>query len=135
TLAGEAGLPLIEKQFIQNDKATTSDGQAIVTALRFHGEEEKVIPRARLLKTLRLYLDRSAWADQVMPELARWEDWSALPKLVTLFQEADKALPTETTAFALRVPIIKYLRACPLPEAKQRLTELEKSHADVVRAA
>ncbi len=135
TLVGEAGLPLIEKQFIQNEKATPSDGQAIAAAIRFLGEEEKLIPRPRLLQTLRLYLDRPAWADQVLPELARWEDWSALPQLMTLFQEADKKLGDETAAFALRVPIVKYLRACPLPEAKERLAELEKSHADVVRAA
>jgi hypothetical protein len=134
TLAGETGLAVIEKQFITNDKATPADGQAIVGTLRFHGEEEKVIPRSRLLQTLRLYLLRPSWADQVMPELARWEDWSALPQLVALFQQADVSLD-ETAAFALRVPIIKYLRACPLPEARLRLAELEKSHPDVVRAA
>jgi hypothetical protein len=135
TLIGEAGLVLIEKQFIRNENATPSDGQAIAAAIRFHGEEEKVIPRPRLLETLRLYLDRPAWADQVMPELARWEDWSALPRLVKLFQEADKALGSETAVFALRVSIVKYLRACSLPEAKEHLAALEKSHADVVRAA
>jgi hypothetical protein len=104
-------------------------------AIRFHGEEEKVIPRSRLLQTLRLYLLRPDWADQVMPELARWEDWTALPQLVALFDQADKSAGSEAAAFALRVPIIKYLRACPLPEARQRLAELEKSHPDVVRAA
>jgi hypothetical protein len=135
TLAGEAGLPLIEKQFVANEKATASDGQAIVAALRFHGEEEKVIHRSRLLQTLRLYLSRPDWADQVMPELARWEDWSALPQLVALFEQADKSAGSEAAAFALRVPIIKYLRACPLPAARQRLAELEKSHPEVVRAA
>jgi hypothetical protein len=135
TLVGEAGLPLIEKQFIKNEESTPSDGQAIAASIRFHGEEEKVIPRPRLLATLRLYLDRPTWADQVLPELARWEDWSVLPRLVKLFQEADKHLDNETAVFALRVPIIKYLSACPLPEAKERLAELKKSHPDAVRAA
>ncbi len=128
-------MPLIEKQFIKNDKATPSDGLAIAAAIRFHGEEEKVIPRPRLLATLRLYLDRPSWAEQVLPEVARWEDWSALPRLVSLFQAADKELDSEVAIFALRVSIVRYLRVCPLPEAKQRLAELEKSHADVVRAA
>jgi len=38
-------------------------------------------------------------------------------------------------AFALRVPIVRYLRECPLPEARQAVAELAKTHADVVRSA
>jgi hypothetical protein len=138
SLSGAEGLPLIEKHVLQNPQATRSDAHAVAAALRFHGEEEKIIPRPRLLQTLRLYLDRPEWADQVLAELARWEDWTALGRLVKLFQEADREKGKEDSslgAFALRVPIVRYLRACPLPEAKVHLAALEKSHPEVVRAA
>jgi hypothetical protein len=134
-MTGEAGLPLVEKQVVSNPKASPSDGLAVAAALRFHGEEEKVIPRERLLATLRLYLDRPAWADQVMPELARWKDWSVLDRMARLYEEADGVTASAQAAFALRVPIVKYMEACPLPEAKKYLAAFEKSHPDAVKAA
>ena len=74
-------------------------------------------------------LDRPELADLVIPDLARWEDWSVMEQLVKLFKTAD-----EKTSW-VRVPVINYLRACPLPEAKQHLTSLEKIDPDAVRRA
>ena len=129
TLAGADGLPLIDKLYLANKEAEYADTYAAIMALRFHGTETDVIEKDRLLKSLHLMLDRPALADLVIADFARWEDWSVMDKLVKLFKEAD-----EETSW-IRVPVIRYLMACPKPEAKEHLTELEKIDPDAMKRA
>lgn len=119
TLKGEAGLELIDELFLKNEKSQYADTYAAIMALRFHGTDGGVIPQERVLKSMRLILDRPELADLVIPDLARWEDWSQIAKLSKLFRQAD-----EKSSW-VRVPVINYLRACPLPEAEQELEELK----------
>jgi hypothetical protein len=129
TLKGSEGMPLVEELFLKNDKAEYADTYAAIMALRFHGSETDVIPRKRILQGLRFMLDRPQLADLVIPDLARWEDWDSMPRLVQLFKEAD-----EKSSW-VRVPVINYLRACPKPEAEKYITELEKIDPDAVKRA
>lgn len=129
TLAGAEGLPLIERLFIDNKEAEYADTYAAIMALRFHGTETDVIPQEKLLKSLHKMLDRPALADLVIADFARWEDWSVMDRLVKLFKEAD-----EETSW-VRVPVIRYLMACPKPEAKEHLLELEKIDPDAMKRA
>lgn len=129
TLAGEDGVALIEDKFLRNKEADYVDTYAAVAALRFHGTESKVIPLPRILQAIRLMLDRPEVADLVIPDLARWKDWSAMDKLVDMFKNAN-----EKTNW-VRVPIINYLRVCPKPEAKEKIEELRKVDAQAVRRA
>lgn len=119
-LAGPNSIDLVERQFLANKNAPFSETYMAVMAIRFHGEQEKIVPKERLLKGLRHVLQRAELADLVIPDLTRWEDWGALEELVTLFKTADK----KTTW--VRAPIFNYLRVCPLPEAKKHLEELAK---------
>ncbi|HEX3725819.1 MAG TPA: hypothetical protein VHV08_06235 [Pirellulales bacterium] len=129
TLKGPDGMPLIEELFLKNKDAEYTDTYAAIMALRFHGTEEKIVPRARLLAGLRTMLDRPQLADLVIPDLARWEDWSVVDRLVDLFKNAD-----EESSW-VRVPVINYLRACPLPAAKERIDELAKLDPETVKRA
>ncbi len=129
TLKGPDGMPLVEELFLKNKDAEYTDTYAAIMALRFHGTEEKIIPRARLLEGLRTMLDRAQLADLVIPDLARWEDWSVMDRLVELFKNAD-----EESSW-VRVPVINYLRACPLPKAKEYIAELEKLDPETVKRA
>lgn len=129
TLAGEQGMPLIEELFLKNQNAEYADTYAAIMALRFHGTETDVIAKARIVEGLRHMLDRPKLADLVIPDLARWKDWSVMPKLVELFKNAD-----EKSSW-VRVPVINYLRACPLPEAKAYISELEKVDPAAVKRA
>jgi len=65
----------------------------------------------------------------VIPDLARWEDWSQIDRMAKLFKEADD------NSSWVRVPVVNYLRACPLPEAKTTLAELEKIDPKAVKRA
>jgi len=129
TLKGETGVTLIEELFLKNDKSEYADTYAAIMALRFHGTEADIVPKARLLKALHHMLERPQLADLVIPDLARWEDWSQMDRLVKLFKDAD-----DKTSW-VRVPVINYLRACPLPVAKDKIKELEKVDPAAVKRA
>ncbi|MFT5522654.1 MAG: hypothetical protein ACI9G1_002907 [Pirellulaceae bacterium] len=120
TLHGEKGLSLVENLFLKDTSAEYADTYQTIMALRFHASETDAVPRERLLGSFRLMLERPRLADLVIPDLARWEDWSQIDKLVELFKAAD-----EKSSW-VRVPVINYLRVCPLPEAAKHLKVLEK---------
>jgi hypothetical protein len=129
TLAKSDGMKLIDELFLSNKKAHYTDMYSAIMALRFMGQEEKPIPRKRILQSFHLILDRPEFADLVIPDLARWEDWSVMDRLVTLFKTAK-----EENSW-VRVPVIQYLMVCPLPKAKEHIAALEKIDAEAVKRA
>jgi len=133
TLRGPQGVELIERLFFlqRNDNFSDSypDVYSAIMALRFHGMQQNVIPRKRVLEALRCLLDNPAMADLIIPDLARWEDWSQLDRLVELFRSAD------SKTSSIRMWIINYARACPLPEAKRALEEFKKIDPDTYKHA
>lgn len=128
-LKAEAGLDRVDELFLKNKDAEYADTYAAIMAIRFHGSETDVIPRTRLVKSLRHMLDRPELADLVIPDLARWEDWEVMPRLVDLFTGAD-----ENSSW-VRVPVINYLRACPLPSAQAHIDQLKEVDPDAVKRA
>jgi hypothetical protein len=129
TLKGEAGLPLVEKLFLANEKADYADTYAAIMAIRFHGTEGGVMSTKRLVKALHPMLDRPELADLVIPDLAKWEDWSVMDKLFDLYKTAN-----DKNSW-VRVPVVNYLRACPLPKAKELLKECETIDPAAVKRA
>jgi hypothetical protein len=112
TLKGADGLPLVEELFIKNEKAEFTDQYQAIMALRFHAEEGGVIEKDQIAGVLRHMLNRPKYADLVVPDLARWEDWSVIDRMFELFRDADQ------DSLWVREPIVNYMRACPLPKAK-----------------
>ncbi len=129
TLGGEGGLDLINELFLANKQAPYADTYQAIMAVRFHGTEGDVIPRSALVESLHHVLDRKDLADLVIPDLARWNDWSQIDRLVDLFVNAD---PDNNW---VRVPVVNYLRACPLDSAKEALKKVEKVDPESVRRA
>ncbi|MFT7629261.1 MAG: hypothetical protein ACI87E_000259 [Mariniblastus sp.] len=129
TLKGESGVDLIEKTFLADHDADYVDTLAAVSALRFHGTEVDIVPKARIVAAIRHLLDRPKMADMIIPDLARWKDWSVMPRLVKMFKEADEE------SNWLRVPVVTYLRACPKPEAKAYIEELRKIDPEAIQRA
>ena len=129
TLAGEKGLPLINELFLDNSDAPYADTYAAIMAVRFHGTEGDVIARSALVESLHHVLERTDLADLVIPDLARWEDWSQIDRLVELFINAD---PDNNW---IRVPVVNYLRACPLDKAEEAIKKLEEVDPESVKRA
>ncbi|TWU00159.1 hypothetical protein Pla108_11040 [Botrimarina colliarenosi] len=115
TLAGKHGDPskaldLIDQRFLKDPDADYSHVYAALQALRFLASEQAdLAPHDRLLQSARLLLDNPEFADQVIPDLARWEDWSVLERLADMyrstFDENDATAPVKY----VREPIITYL--------------------------
>ncbi len=129
TLRGEEGMETIRELFLANPAAEYADTYAAITALRFHGAETEVLSRETVLEGFRQLLDRPDLADLVIPDLARYEDWTVLPRLVQLFENAD-----EETNW-VRVPIVNYVRACPLPKAAAIMEQLTQIDPEAVKRA
>jgi hypothetical protein len=120
SLKGVEGLKLVNELYLSNLESSYADTYAAIMALRFHGTDGGLIERQPVIESLRLILQRPELADLVIPDLARWEDWTVMGKMAELFRSAD-----EKSSW-VRVPVINYLRACPLPEATTLLEELKE---------
>jgi hypothetical protein len=134
-LRGPDGLGLIEERFLKNPHTEYTYIYSTIMALRFHGDENTgVVPRERLLASMRLLLANPDFADQVVLDLSRWEDWSVLDKLVAMFKESDKAS-------YIRQPVVSYLTvASDQPgavgeRAKAALADLETFDPETVKQA
>ena len=129
TLKGADGLPLLIDSFLKNKETEYVDVLATVSALRFHGTEVDIVPKEDIVAAVRHVLDRPRMADMVIPDLARWQDWSVMERLVEMFKDTDDENNW------LRVPVITYLRECPKPEAAAYIKELAKLDPDAVARA
>ena len=128
-LDGERGLSRVERDFLANPDAEYVDTFAAIGAIRVHGTDLKVLPRERLATALRHVLNRPALADLVISDLARWEDWSAIDRVVELFERA-----TEETRFVKPAAVL-YLKSCPLPAAAKALEKLRTIDSTAVELA
>ncbi len=131
TLKGPEGLDLVDALFIDRTarRVPFTETYAAVMALRFLGEESSVVPRERVLESLRRLLADPKLADLVIADLARWEDWSVIDRLAELFEGAD-----DDNLF-VREPIVNYLKSCPDPRAVDVLARLEKIDPEAFRRA
>lgn len=118
-LKGESGMDLIQQEFFEKKDCEFTYTMLAMQALRFHAEEAGVISRGRIITACRKVLDNEEARDLVIPDLARWEDWSVMDRLVKIFKES------KDDDSWIRVPIASYLMACPLPKAKIHLKQLE----------
>jgi hypothetical protein len=131
TLKGPEGLDMVDTQFLDRKGRNVpfTETYAAVMALRFLGEESTVVPRERVLQSLRILLGEPKLADLVIADLARWEDWSVVDRLGELFEKAD------ADNLFVREPVVNYLKACPDPHAAEVLAKLEKLDPEAVRRA
>lgn len=133
-LKGPSALEMVNEKFLGNPTVEYKHLHSAIMALRFHGEETDIIPREQLLDSMRLALDHKEFADQVIPDLTRWEDWDVMPRLVKMFKDA----PADDW---IRQPVASYvLVAAEQPgevgeKGKAAIAELEAIDADTVERA
>jgi hypothetical protein len=134
-LRGPEGLGLVENRFLKNPHAEYTHVYSTIMALRFHGDENTgVLPRERLLGSMRLLLKNPDFADQVILDLSRWEDWSVLDQMVEMFKTSDEK-------GYVRQPVVSYLTVASEQKgevgtrATAALAELEKLDPETVKTA
>ena len=116
-LGGEPAVQALETKVLSNRQCPVGLKSAAISAIRVLGSDLDPSQMARSARALAHVLDDPFAADLVIPDLARWEYWEAMPQLAKLFHapESEQGLS--------RYLIINYMRHCPLPQA---VTELEK---------
>ncbi len=99
-LRGKAGLARLMDGKLKSPDTQRTDLFAVLNALRFAGEYNRDrIPLANLQEALRLYLDREEFVEVVLPDLARWCDWSVLNRLIDGYGKP----PLETVSAKIKV--------------------------------
>ena len=119
-------LDLIDNRFLKDPAADYSHIYAALQALRFLAEEQQeLIALQRVLASARLLLDSPDFADQVVPDLARWEDWSVLERLGSMYERS----VAENREKYIREPIVTYLDVASEQEGavgQQAIAALER---------
>ncbi len=122
-LKGEAGLARIENDFSKSKNDDSTVLFSIQKVLNFFWTyEPNRFSKDRLRTSMRLLLDQPNFADQVVPDLARWQDWSSQARIIAMLEAPDSQ--------HARPVIVKYLLASELAGAK--LTPVPE-HALVAR--
>jgi hypothetical protein len=129
TLRGTEGLEQIDARYLANPTAEYDETYYAILAVRFQLYEEARISKRRLVASLRHMLQRPDLADLVIHDLSKAEDWEVIDQVMGLYREAD---PKESW---VRVPVVNYLRACPLPRAKDYLLECATIDPQAVKRA
>lgn len=123
SLGGTEALERVKSVYIMSKDRDVA--LSAVNAIRFHAVETKKFPSNQLAAALHPLLDDPSMAAQVIPDLARMEDWSIAQRLVELYRRDD--------AKDVRPHIINYLRVCPLDDVKKWVAECREIDPDAVR--
>jgi hypothetical protein len=129
-LGGEKALQSLEKEFLLNEDASYASCFALITAMRVHAEQFQKIPAERITAGFHLALSQPRLAELVIPDLARWNDWTAIDQLVRLYLQ-----PNADNYQHHKIPIVNYLRACPWESAKIALAKCERADPEPIRRA
>ncbi len=119
-LRGTDGLDLVDEQVLRDPIIDTTEMHSALMALRTAAEETNSVPLPRITESMRLALAVPDYADQAITDLARWEDWSIVERLIAMFRE-----PTQNAW--TRQAIVGYLDL-----AAQQPSEAGKAAADAM---
>ena len=135
-LAGEKGLDAIDASKLQNKNASFSEVYAAAQGVRFlwtYGNGR--ISQDRLRRSMRGLLDRPEIVDLVVADLARWEDWSVMDRLMKNYGKGDYS------QLAVKRAIVRYMLAAAKANAQQaeqanaNLAKLRQQDPALVKAA
>lgn len=143
-LTGEKGLDVIDEFKLRNREVPFSETFAAMQALRFMWTySDGQIPEDRLRHSMRILLERPNLADLVIVDLARWNDWGVMDKLMSLYEKEEYEVPSIKRAI-VRFMLIAEKDNSPLAEgelpghvskAKENLAKLRESDPKTVKAA
>jgi len=125
-LGGQEELRYVVREILLNPEVLHTRRMQAFEAMRF---VEPKYPRGQWVLTYRVFLDEPAHASLALRNLARVADWESLPQVVRLFEESE-----EKEAW-IRNAAARFLKACPLPEAKEALERLKKIDASIIERA
>ncbi|MBD3673734.1 MAG: hypothetical protein HUJ26_09445 [Planctomycetaceae bacterium] len=103
-IAKADGLKELEKSKLKGKDVPFSETYAAMQALRFMWKYQPgTIAKDDLRAAMRVLLERPELADLVIADLARWEDWEVIDRLIAMYGEEDFNIPS------IKRAIIRYL--------------------------
>ena len=133
-LGGPERMDVVDRRFLQGTQEEISHTYTVLMALRILTDGMEVLPPERAAASARLLLDNRDFADQVIPDLARWGDWSVVDRLADMFRKAEKQS-------YVREPVVTYMDiAAEQPgdigeKARVAIAEFETMDPDSVERA
>jgi len=127
-LDGKKALVEIDQRILNNPMAAQGDVRHALTALRFYAESGSEISHAEISNALRHLLRRLEFADRVIIDLARLQDWSDVSQISALYRTGEEGR-------AMRQAVVGYLKACPKKQASDELAKLKAMDPQGVAAA
>lgn len=133
-LTGARGLDVLDERFLRDPDEDPTKVYGVLLALRFLAEETDDVSQERLMQSMRLVLEKPDFAEQAIRDLARWQDWSVLDRLVEMFKNA----PPNTY---VKDPIVAYLDQAAQQggdvgqRAATALEEIEQLEPETVKRA
>jgi len=109
------------EQLMKTVAETAANGEtkpaiALLKALRFHSEKEKILGRKAVIGAIRELMRYPLIADATLWELKRMKDWDSLEPVLQLYKKHPET----------RAAVIDYLKACPNERAKQALARIKQ---------
>ncbi|MDA7978567.1 MAG: hypothetical protein MPJ50_07330 [Pirellulales bacterium] len=121
-------LELIREKFLANPQAANGHVRNALSAVRFYYEFGEQPDTEAIASAVACLLDRPAFATEAIIDLARWEAWDKLPKVVSLFDRDGYDVST-------RHAVVAYLLTSDKDDAAVSLERLRELDADFVNAS
>ena len=138
-LKGEAGLVRIEDVYSKDQKANVTDLGCVQKVLNFFWSyEPNRFPKDRLRASMRLLLEQPNWAEQVIPDLSRWQDWSAQTRLIAILDERKMEHARKAIVTYLLISEAAGAKLTPVPEhalvARKQLALLRETDRRLIES-
>jgi hypothetical protein len=133
-ILGDEGISLIEEKLGQNTKQF-SDTYAAMQTLRFMWQyAQNRVSKDRLRMAMRMLIERPEFADLAIKDLARWEDWEVLPKLMETYDSPSHNTSQTKRAIALFLITLSKKKPAEGDERLSKYVAQAKTHLEELRA-
>jgi hypothetical protein len=135
-LTGEDGLEVIEDSKLRDRDVNFSETYGAMQSLRFMWSyTDGVISKERLRSAMRILLDRPELADLVITDLARWQDWSIVDRLMELYGAEEYNIPSIQRAVVRYYLVAERSEGEHVGRARKHLEQLRESDPETVKQA
>jgi hypothetical protein len=117
---GPTAIDHLSDRMLANTNSAVGDVRNAEKALRFYYEYGPAAEHAAVAKAVEKLLDRPSEAAAAITDLARWQDWSVLEKIASLYERK------ENNDALIRRAVVGYLLVCPTTEAARALSQLRQ---------
>ncbi len=133
-LLGDDGIAMIEEKLSQNTKQF-SDTYAAMQTLRFMWQyAQNRVSKDRLRQAMRMLIDRPEFADLAIKDLARWEDWDVMPRLMEIYESPSHGSNQTKRAVALFLITLGKKKAPEGDEALAKSIEVAKRNLEDLKS-